>query len=50
VFDRHALGVGTRLTGPALLEERETTAVLRPGWTATVTADGSIVAAPAEKP
>jgi N-methylhydantoinase A len=46
VYDRHQLGVGTRLDGPALVEERETTAVLRPGWTATVTSDGSIVAAP----
>jgi len=46
VFDRHRLGVGTRLTGPALVEERETTAVLRPGWEATVTSDGSIVATP----
>jgi N-methylhydantoinase A len=46
VFDRHQLGVGTTLAGPALVEERETTAVLRPGWEATVTSDGSIVATP----
>jgi N-methylhydantoinase A len=46
VFDRHALAVGVRLTGPALVEERETTAVLRPGWEATVTDDGSLVAQP----
>jgi N-methylhydantoinase A len=44
VFDRDALGVGTQITGPALLEERETTAVLRPGWTATVNEDGSVIA------
>jgi N-methylhydantoinase A len=49
VYDRHRLGVGSRLSGPALLEERETTAVLRPGWTATVAADGSVVAEPAGK-
>jgi N-methylhydantoinase A len=46
VFDRHTLAVGARVTGPALLEERETTAVLRPGWVATVTEDGSLVAEP----
>jgi N-methylhydantoinase A len=46
VFDRHTLGVGARLTGPALLEERETTAVLRPGWIGTVAEDGSVVAEP----
>ena len=46
VFDRHTLAVGARVTGPALLEERETTAVLRPGWVATVTDDGSLVAEP----
>jgi N-methylhydantoinase A len=50
VFDRHELGVGTKLAGPALVEERETTAVLRPGWEATVTSDGSIVAAPVLAP
>jgi N-methylhydantoinase A len=44
VYDRTSLPVGTRLDGPALLEERETTAVLRPGWTAIVNDDGSLVA------
>ncbi len=44
VFDRASLGVGTHVDGPALLEERETTAVLRPGWSATVNDDGSVVA------
>ncbi len=44
VYDRLSLPVGAELTGPALLEERETTTVLRPGWTAVVTEDGSVVA------
>jgi N-methylhydantoinase A len=44
VFDRRALPVGAVLDGPALLEERETTAVLRPGWRATVNDDGSVIA------
>jgi N-methylhydantoinase A len=30
--------------GPAIVEERETTAVIRPGWTVTVAADGSLIA------
>ena len=46
VYDRHKLGPGTRMIGPALIEERETTAVLRAGWVATVAGDGSIIAEP----
>ncbi len=44
VYDRERLGVGVHVAGPALLEERETTAVLRPGWSATVNDDGSVIA------
>jgi len=44
VYDRTTLGVGASIEGPALLEERETTAVLRSGWTAVVTEDGSVIA------
>jgi N-methylhydantoinase A len=44
VYDRVALAVGARIAGPALLEERETTGVLRPGWTAVVNDDGSVIA------
>ncbi len=36
VYDRYALGAGTRLAGPAIVEERESTTVLPPGTTATV--------------
>ena len=46
VYDRGALAVGMRVAGPALVEERETTAVLRPGWVAIVNDDGSLVATP----
>jgi len=46
VFDRTTLAAGVRIDGPALLEERETTAVLRPGWSATVDEYGSIIAEP----
>ena len=38
------LGVGQRFDGPAIVEERETTAVIRPGWTVEVAADGSLIA------
>ena len=44
VYDRSLLPVGAELKGPALLEERETTTVLRPGWVAGVDSDGSVVA------
>ena len=44
VYRRPELGVGQVLAGPAIIEERETTAVIRPGWTVTVAADGSLIA------
>ena len=44
VHDRAALGVGQRLSGPAIIEERETTIVLPPAWTAIVNEIGCIVA------
>jgi N-methylhydantoinase A len=56
VFDRHAdpvdtpvyrraqLGAGATFAGPAIVEERETTAVIRPGWSVQVAADGSLIA------
>jgi N-methylhydantoinase A/oxoprolinase/acetone carboxylase beta subunit len=36
VYDRYALAPGTSLTGPAIVEERESTTVIPPGMTATV--------------
>lgn len=44
VFRRDALASGQRIVGPAIVEERETTAVIRPGWTVEVAADGTLVA------
>jgi N-methylhydantoinase A len=44
VYERNALEVGARIEGPAIIEERETTAVLRPTWVATVDGDSSLVA------
>ena len=44
VYRRQDLGVGAAFTGPAIVEERETTTVIRPGWKAEVASDGSLVA------
>ena len=38
------LGAGARFDGPAVVEERETTSVIRPGWSVEVAADGSLIA------
>jgi N-methylhydantoinase A len=44
VYRRVDLGAGDRFDGPAVVEERETTAVIRPGWSVSVAGDGSLVA------
>ncbi len=44
VYRRTELGAGDSFDGPAIVEERETTAVVRPGWRVEVAADGSLVA------
>jgi N-methylhydantoinase A len=44
VYRRDALGIGATVVGPAIVEERETTTVIRPGWTMLVSSDGSLVA------
>lgn len=44
VYRRADLGAGARFDGPAVVEERETTAVIRPGWSVEVALDGSLVA------
>jgi N-methylhydantoinase A/oxoprolinase/acetone carboxylase beta subunit len=43
VFDRYRLGAGAAVTGPAIVEERETTIVLLPGDRARVDAYGSLI-------
>ncbi|HEY2095069.1 MAG TPA: hydantoinase/oxoprolinase family protein [Pseudonocardia sp.] len=42
-YDRYRLAPGARLSGPALVQERESTLVVPPGAGCTVTEDGSIV-------
>lgn len=49
VYDRHALGPGQEFAGPAIIEERETTIVIPPGWRAQVDQVGCIVATPADR-
>jgi N-methylhydantoinase A len=44
VYQRQALEPGMRIGGPAVVEERETTIVIRPGWSASVRPDRSLVA------
>ena len=44
VYRRVDLGAGARFEGPAVVEERETTSVIRPGWSVEVAADGSLIA------
>jgi N-methylhydantoinase A len=44
VYARPSLGRGQALTGPALIEERETTVVLSAGWDALVDDTGCIIA------
>jgi N-methylhydantoinase A len=49
VYRRESLGPGVRFDGPAIVEERETTAVIRPGWSVVVGDDGSLVATRASR-
>ncbi len=44
VYQRTTLVPGQQFAGPAIIEERETTTVIRPDWDVEVAADGSILA------
>lgn len=44
VYDRAALAMGQSIQGPAIIEERETTTALPPGWNATIDSLGCIIA------
>ncbi len=43
IYDRYRMGPGTRIDGPAIVEERESTSVVGPGATARVADDGSLI-------
>ena len=47
VYDRYAVGPGSRLAGPAIVEERESTTVVGPGAAIAVDAHRTLVAVPA---
>jgi N-methylhydantoinase A len=44
VYDRKSLAAGQIIAGPAIIEERETTTAIPPGWSATVDQVGCIIA------
>jgi N-methylhydantoinase A len=46
VFDRYALEPGTRLDGPAIVEERESTLVVGPGYAIEVTRELALTVTP----
>ncbi len=44
VYDRNALAAGQEIAGPVIVEERETTVFILPGWTLNTHKDGSLIA------
>jgi N-methylhydantoinase A/oxoprolinase/acetone carboxylase beta subunit len=44
VYERATLAAAQEIPGPAIIEERETTTVILPGWTARVDRTGCIIA------
>ena len=44
VYERRELARGQSIKGPAIIEERETTIIILPGWRANVDATGCIMA------
>jgi N-methylhydantoinase A len=44
VYDRKSLAAGQIIAGPAIIEERETTTAIPPGWSATIDQVGCIIA------
>ncbi len=43
VYDRSRLTPGTRFSGPAIVEQTDTTTVVEPGWSGEIDARGSLV-------
>ncbi|HKA78666.1 MAG TPA: hydantoinase/oxoprolinase family protein [Xanthobacteraceae bacterium] len=44
VYDRKSLAAGQTIAGPAIIEERETTTAIPPGWSASIDQIGCIIA------
>jgi len=49
IHDREGLAPGTRIAGPAILEEMSATTVVPPGWTAEVLHEGTLILTPEAK-
>jgi N-methylhydantoinase A len=49
VYERSRIRPGTQLTGPAIVEQSDTTTVLEPGWRADVDERGSLILSPVDK-
>jgi N-methylhydantoinase A/oxoprolinase/acetone carboxylase beta subunit len=43
VYDRSTLTAGFEISGPAIVEQPDTTTLIEPGWRATVAADGTLI-------
>jgi N-methylhydantoinase A len=43
VYDRYRLQAGNRVQGPAIIEEKDSTTVLHPGYAATVDTSGNML-------
>jgi N-methylhydantoinase A len=48
VYDRDAIAVGQRIDGPVIVEERETTVFVLPGWHVDLHENGSLIATKTE--
>jgi N-methylhydantoinase A/oxoprolinase/acetone carboxylase beta subunit len=46
IYDRNSLAPGTRLAGPAIVEQGDTTTLIEPGWRAEVAPNGSLILSP----
>jgi N-methylhydantoinase A/oxoprolinase/acetone carboxylase beta subunit len=46
VLQRAALATGTRVAGPAVIEQHEATTLVPPGWSATVDTHGNLLIEP----
>jgi len=44
IYERTALAAGQHIDGPVVIEERETTVFVLPGWSLSVHSDGSLIA------
>jgi len=46
IYERDALAAGTRFTGPAIVEQGDTTTLVEPGWRAEVAPNGTLILSP----